>query len=134
LPRLFLFTLICAFALSAQQKKILVSGNPAFAHELEGISPGAKIVSVTPGTVMQEISDADAYIGNITSAEVRAGKNLKWVGVMSAGVESVLFPKDGTRSGIPVPSTGSSSTARPRWSSASAESVRKSPSAPTRSA
>jgi phosphoglycerate dehydrogenase-like enzyme len=96
LPRLFLFTLICAFALSAQQKKILVSGNPAFAHELEGISPGAKIVSVTPGTVMQEISDADAYIGNITSAEVRAGKNLKWVGVMSAGVESVLFPKDGT--------------------------------------
>ena len=25
-----------------------------------------------------------------------AGKNLKWVGVMSAGVEKVLFPADGT--------------------------------------
>lgn len=45
---------------------------------------------------MQQIGDADAFIGNITSAEVRAGKNLKWVGVMSAGVENVLFPKDGS--------------------------------------
>jgi len=45
---------------------------------------------------MDEIGDADAYIGEITSAEVRAGKNLKWVGVMSAGVERVLFPADGT--------------------------------------
>jgi phosphoglycerate dehydrogenase-like enzyme len=45
---------------------------------------------------MREIVDADAYIGEITSREVRAGKNLKWVGVMSAGVERVLFPRDGT--------------------------------------
>jgi phosphoglycerate dehydrogenase-like enzyme len=45
---------------------------------------------------MREIGDADAFIGDITSAEVRAGKNLKWVGVMSAGVERVLFPLDGT--------------------------------------
>ncbi len=40
---------------------------------------------------MQEIVDADAYIGNIKPAEVRAGKNLKWVAIMSAGVENVLF-------------------------------------------
>src|SRR5437764_6589896 len=40
---------------------------------------------------MQEIADADAFIGNITPEQVRAGKNLKWVGVMSAGVEQVLF-------------------------------------------
>ncbi len=45
---------------------------------------------------MQEITDADAYLGEITPEEVRAGKNLKWVGVISAGVEQVLFPKDGT--------------------------------------
>ena len=45
---------------------------------------------------MSEIADADGYIGEITSAEVRAAKNLKWVGVMSAGVERVLFPADGS--------------------------------------
>jgi D-2-hydroxyacid dehydrogenase (NADP+) len=44
---------------------------------------------------MQEIGDADAFIGDITPAEVRAGKNLKWVQVMSAGVESVLFMSGG---------------------------------------
>jgi D-2-hydroxyacid dehydrogenase (NADP+) len=46
--------------------------------------------------VMKEIVDADAYIGDIRSPEVRAGKDLKWVGVMSAGVEGVLFPRDGS--------------------------------------
>lgn len=81
----------------AQQKKILVAGGEdGLAQELEGISAQARIVPVTSANVMQEIVDADAYIGNITSAEVRAGQNLKWVGVMSAGVEGVLFPKDGS--------------------------------------
>src|SRR5438045_9727643 len=40
---------------------------------------------------MSEMADADAYIGNIKPQEVQAGKNLKWVQVMSAGVEQVLF-------------------------------------------
>jgi phosphoglycerate dehydrogenase-like enzyme len=39
---------------------------------------------------MQEIGDADAFIGSITPEEVRAGKKLQWVQVMSAGVEGVL--------------------------------------------
>jgi phosphoglycerate dehydrogenase-like enzyme len=85
-----------AATLTAQPKKILVSAESGMARELEGLRPDVKIVPATSANVMQEIGDADAFIGDITSAEVRAGKNLKWVGVMSAGVERVLFPPDGS--------------------------------------
>ena len=44
---------------------------------------------------MQEIGDADAFVGSITPAEVRAGKQLKWVQSMSAGVEHMLFMSGG---------------------------------------
>ncbi|HEX4168775.1 MAG TPA: D-2-hydroxyacid dehydrogenase [Bryobacteraceae bacterium] len=90
--------LLLPIAAAAQQKKILVRENdPEFFQQLQKIAPNAKVVPVTANNVMAELPDADAYIGNITSAQVRAGKNLKWVGVMSAGVEQVLFPKDGSR-------------------------------------
>lgn len=95
--RLILIALACTLVLRAQQKKILVAdGDAALAQELQSVTPQAKIVPVTKANVMQEIVDADAYIGEITSAEVRAGRSLKWVGVMSAGVERVLFPRDGS--------------------------------------
>ncbi len=95
MQRLILLILCCASLLFGQQKKVLVA-YPNLAEELESVSSGAKIVPVTSSNAMQGIADADAYIGNITSAQVRAGKNLKWVQVMSAGVENVLFPKDGS--------------------------------------
>ncbi len=85
-----------AAAVSQQKKIVVVLPNPALVEELRSAAPQASIVPVSADNVMQEIADADAFIGNITSAEVRAGKNLKWVGVMSAGVETVLFPKDGS--------------------------------------
>jgi D-2-hydroxyacid dehydrogenase (NADP+) len=95
--RVILLALACSLVLFAQQKKILVSDSDAqLAEDLRSVTTGAKIVPATQANVMQEIVDADAYIGDITSPEVRAGKNLKWVGVMSAGVERVLFPRDGT--------------------------------------
>ncbi|HVP49362.1 MAG TPA: D-2-hydroxyacid dehydrogenase [Bryobacteraceae bacterium] len=89
--------LICACALSAQTKKILVDReeDDPTVQELRGVSSKARIVPVSKSNVMQEIGDADAFIGNITPAEVRAGKNLKWVQVMSAGVENVLFMSGG---------------------------------------
>src|SRR5436305_10322373 len=95
--RVILLALACTLVLLAQQKKILISdSDPQLAEDLQSVTTGAKIVPVTEADVMQEIVEADAYIGDITSPEVRAGKNLKWVGVMSAGVERVLFPRDGT--------------------------------------
>ena len=94
--RLFLIAL-CVLTLHAQQKKILVADDDgALAKDLQSVTAQAKIVPVNEANTLQEIVDAEAYIGNISSAEVRAGKNLKWVGAMSAGVENLLFPKDGS--------------------------------------
>ncbi len=87
---------ICALSLSAQTKKIVViMPDPDILRELQNASPKVRIVPVTSQNAMQEIADADAFIGNITPEQVRAGKNLKWVGVMSAGVENVLFKSGG---------------------------------------
>lgn len=88
--------LVCAVFTSAQTKKILVANaDPAMIQQLEGASPKARLVPVTKANVMKEIADADAYIGAPTPDEVRAGKNLKWVQVMSAGVETVLHKSGG---------------------------------------
>src|SRR4051794_24112130 len=94
--RLIFIALVSALVLAAQQKKILISEESEMLEELQNVTTQARIVPISEANVMKEIVDADAYIGEITSAEVRAGKNLKWVGVMSAGVERVLFPKDGS--------------------------------------
>src|SRR3954447_14591539 len=97
MSRLIFISFACALSLLAQQKKILVAYNsPDLVGQLRSAAPQARIVPVSLGNVMSEIADADAFLGEITSAQVRAGKNLKWVGVMSAGVERVLFPSDGT--------------------------------------
>ena len=92
--RLVLMVVLCAIAVSAfaQTKKILLqSDEAALLKELQSASPKATIVPVTQKNVMQEIGDADAFIGSIRPEEVRAGKKLQWVQVMSAGVERVLY-------------------------------------------
>jgi len=91
--RLVLFLVLCVFTVTAfgQTKKILLESDEAtLLKELQSASPKAKIVPVNSKNVMQEIGDADAFIGSITPDEVRAGKKLQWVQVMSAGVEGVL--------------------------------------------
>jgi D-2-hydroxyacid dehydrogenase (NADP+) len=95
--RYCLLLLACALLLPAQAKKVLVlNGNAQLIEQLKSAAPSAKIVSVTRDSALAELPDADAFIGEITSEQVRAGKNLKWVGIMAAGVEKVLFPADGT--------------------------------------
>jgi phosphoglycerate dehydrogenase-like enzyme len=90
--RLITTLLFTACLLSAQTKKILLlNGSPAQAADFQAVSPKVRIVSVTNDTVMNEIADADGFIGNIRPDWVSAGKNLKWVGVMSAGVETLLW-------------------------------------------
>lgn len=97
MSRLLFTVFVCCLSVFAQEKKILVENDePSLLQQLRSVSAGARIVSVSDSNVMQELPDADAFIGEITSEQVRAGKNLKWVGVMSAGVERVLFPPDGT--------------------------------------
>jgi phosphoglycerate dehydrogenase-like enzyme len=89
--------MIGTVVLSAQSTKkiLLADSDEAMLRDFQSVSPLAKIVPVNKQNVMQEIGDADAYIGAITPAEVRAGKNLKWVASMSAGVENVLWMSGG---------------------------------------
>jgi phosphoglycerate dehydrogenase-like enzyme len=89
--------LLSAAALSAQTKKILVYGNnnPDVLKDWQSASSKVKLVPVDKETVMKEIGDADAFIGSITPEMVRAGKNLKWVQITSAGAERVLFLSGG---------------------------------------
>jgi D-2-hydroxyacid dehydrogenase (NADP+) len=93
--RCFILLLLCAAQLSAQKKIVVATGGEALANELQTVTPKAHIVLLNPSNRMQEIADADAYVGDISPAEVRAGRKLQWVQVMSAGVEKILFPASG---------------------------------------
>jgi len=94
--RIAFLTALCALTLSAQTKKIIILGDQAMADSLKDASPKVRLVAVTPQNVMEEIKDADAFIGTIKPEMVRAGKNLKWVQIMSAGVENILHLSGGT--------------------------------------
>ncbi len=88
----YLITLaLLTASLHGQTKKIVVVGDAAMAADFQSVTTKAHVVPVTPAGVMKEIGDADAFIGAIKPEEVRAGKNLKWVQIMSAGVENILF-------------------------------------------
>jgi D-2-hydroxyacid dehydrogenase (NADP+) len=94
--RIIFLLAICVCAASAQTKKILVMGaTPEMVKEFKAVSPKANIVPVTKANVMQEIGDADGFVGTITPEQVRAAKKLKWVQAMSAGVENWLFLSGG---------------------------------------
>jgi phosphoglycerate dehydrogenase-like enzyme len=89
--------IFCAAALSGQTKKILVlNPDAAMFKELQSASNKVRLVQVTPESATKELADADAFIGSITPAQVRAGKNLKWVQIMSAGAEGVLHRTNST--------------------------------------
>jgi len=89
--------LLSAVALSAQTKKIVVFGNrdSDVIKDWQSASSKVKLVLVGKEDVMKEIADADGFIGNITPELVRAGKNLKWVQITSAGAERALHLSGG---------------------------------------
>ena len=94
--RLIFLMAVCLIAtsgqsISAQTKKILVMGGPEVVTQLQKAAPEVRIVPITHDNAMQEIADADGFVGDIRPEEVRAAKKLKWVQVMSAGAEHVLF-------------------------------------------
>src|SRR5258708_7913309 len=83
--------LVSSCLLPAQVKKIVVlNPGPTQVQDFQAVSPKVRIVGATNATVLNEIVDADGFIGVITPAMYAASKQLKWVGVMSAGVENIL--------------------------------------------
>ena len=90
--RLIPALLLAACLLPAQTKKIVFyNPAPGQVEEFQAISPKVKMAGATPATIQTEIADADGFIGVITPQMYSAAKKLKWVGVMSAGVENVLW-------------------------------------------
>ena len=93
---LFSLALLSSFALMAQTKKIVMTNaDPQMLQTLSGASTKVRLVNATPTTLLTELADADAFIGEPTPEMVRAGKKLKWVQIMSAGAERVLFLSGG---------------------------------------
>lgn len=89
--RLIAMSLLAAALCGAQTVKILVRGqNAETIADWQSVSDKVKLVQVSSETVDDEIADADAYIGNISPELVKAGKKLRWVQTLSAGVEQVL--------------------------------------------
>jgi len=86
---------LLAPAAEAQNKKIVVTGNfAAQAAELQKASPQVTVVPATEQEILQKVADADAIFGTINPQILKAGKNLKWVQVYSAGVENyVRYPE-----------------------------------------
>ena len=64
--RLMLVLGACAAVLHAQPKKIVVMNDAGLAKELQSVTRDARVVPATRDTVMQEIPDADGFVGNIT--------------------------------------------------------------------
>jgi phosphoglycerate dehydrogenase-like enzyme len=60
---------------------------------LKKAAPNAKIIAVADAdAALKEIADADALIGLLNEELVKAGKNLKWIQVLSAGVDRYRYP------------------------------------------
>lgn len=95
--RFILLLILFCLQLDAGNKKILVMNrSEAVVADWAKNAPNAELVRVTPETVMDHIADADGFVGNIKPKHVRAGKNLKWVQILSAGAEKVLHLSGGT--------------------------------------
>ncbi len=95
--RLVLIALLCAAAAPAQTKKVLAMGmTDAEVADLQAVTNRVRVVGVTKETVMQEIADADGFIGTITPEMVKAGKKLQWTAIRSAGVETILHKTGST--------------------------------------
>ncbi len=94
--RLILSFFFCTLLLSAQTKKILVVGHPPeVVQDWQTASSKVRLIIPERNQILQEITDADAFIGEPSPEMVRAGKNLKWVQTTSAGVERVLHLSGG---------------------------------------
>jgi phosphoglycerate dehydrogenase-like enzyme len=70
----------------------IVSGIPAAAHTVTAITPDSPEAVEQKQQLLREMTDADAFIGGPTEDVIRTGKKLKWVQVLSAGVEPYRYP------------------------------------------
>ena len=91
--------LVFTCVISAQTKKVIANLPPETVKELAASAPNVKIVAARGGNLSQEIGDADALVGvRLTPELFKQAKQLKWLHISSAGVETHggqmgLFPE-----------------------------------------
>ena len=96
MKQLLALGIFAAISLNAQTLKIVTSGQtPQVIEDWQSASPKVRIVNVPKAAVNKELVDADAYLGEITPEQVRLAKKLRWVQLLSAGVEKVLHISGG---------------------------------------
>lgn len=75
------------------RKIVVVVDSPERAAWLEESVKGVAIAPVrTPGEALTQIADADAYLGYCQAPLLNAGKKLKWIHSLQAGVDDCLVP------------------------------------------
>jgi phosphoglycerate dehydrogenase-like enzyme len=85
---LVLSLLVFTCLLPAQTKKVIANLSPEMVQELATIAPNVKIVAARGDELEKEIVDADAMVGGrLTPDLLKKAKKLKWLHIMSAGVE-----------------------------------------------
>ncbi len=91
MKRLLVLASLAVCAVSAQPKKIVVLGFGSDPSSLQTASDKVKIVApANRESALRELADADALIGMASPDLIRAGQKLKWVQILSAGVETAL--------------------------------------------
>jgi D-2-hydroxyacid dehydrogenase (NADP+) len=87
--RRILSVLIFCCILPAQTKKVIANLSPEMLKELAVSAPNVRIVSSRGVDLAKEIEDADAMVGvTLTPQLFQHAKQLKWLHISSAGVES----------------------------------------------
>jgi phosphoglycerate dehydrogenase-like enzyme len=72
-------------------KRILVGGQIAgVAQALQSSAPGVEFIVAKPGEVARQAADVDAVIGMCTPEIIAAGKSIRWIQLVTAGVESCV--------------------------------------------
>src|SRR5271169_3189865 len=97
--RLVISLLVFCCLLQAQTKKVIANLSPEMLKELAVSAPNVRIVSARGADLAKEIEDADAMVGVTLTPELfKHAKQLKWLHISSAGVETHgrqigLFPE-----------------------------------------
>src|SRR5687767_7841263 len=72
-------------------KRILVGGFiSGVAEHVQAAAPGVEVVVAKPGELAQQAAGADVVIGFCTPELIAAGKSIRWIQLVTAGVESCV--------------------------------------------
>jgi phosphoglycerate dehydrogenase-like enzyme len=72
-------------------KRILVGGLiPGIGQVLQPAAPGVEFIVAKPGEIAKQAANVDAVIGMCTPEIIAAGKSIRWIQLVTAGVESCV--------------------------------------------